>query len=164
MANASWPSSLPQYVLEQGYTEALADQFIETSMDAGSPKRRRRFTRENRQFSISLACTDLQSQVFEQFYDIMLGGGSLPFDWVHPRLRTAITFAIRHPVPRVTQQGGKFIWSFAVEALTDPIFTVAPGTSPSVGQAAGVGAANATSFQIQGRSGVATGTGVAAAR
>lgn len=122
MANASWPATLPSYVLEQGYGESAADQFLETQMDAGSPKRRRRYTRNNRVFECQIAMDETASEAFETFYDTTLKGGSLPFDWVHPRRRTAMTFQFRHPVPKLTEvTGSKRIWTFALEAMTDPI-------------------------------------------
>lgn len=122
MANASWPASLPSYVLEQGYSEQIADQFIETQMEAGSPKRRRRYTRNNRVFTVSMAMDETTSQTFENFYDTTLAGGSLPFDWVHPRRRTTMTFQFRHPVPKLGEVTGSMrVWAFALEAMTDPV-------------------------------------------
>ncbi|CAB4122388.1 hypothetical protein UFOVP32_16 [uncultured Caudovirales phage] len=106
MANASWPTSLPQYVLENGYSESLEDQTIETQMDTGPAKIRRRFTTTIRKFVIAVQLDPTQMAVFEDFYLTTLAGGSLPFDWVHPRTRAAKTFRFRKPTPQVSMIGG----------------------------------------------------------
>lgn len=122
MANPSWPGTLPAYVLEQGYSEQVADQLLETQMDAGSAKTRRRYTRNNRVFTVEIAMDETQSQSFETFFDTTLAGGSLAFDWLHPRRRTTMTFKFRHPVPKLVEvNGSKRVWQCALEALTDPV-------------------------------------------
>ena len=45
MANPTWPASLPQYVQEGGYQETLQDQTVESNMETGPAKIRRRFTK-----------------------------------------------------------------------------------------------------------------------
>lgn len=117
MANASWPATLPSYVLEQGYSETLADQTLDTQFEGGAPRRRRRSTVDNRAFSVTLHVDQAQSQTFEQFYDVTLAGGTLPFDWVHPLRQTAMTFAFRRPAPKVTEVGWPCCtWTFNLEA------------------------------------------------
>lgn len=99
---ATWPTSLPQYVLEQGYQESLEDQTIETAMDAGPPKVRRRFTTSVRKLTVQVQMDADQAAIFEDFYLNTCAGGSLPFEWVHPRTRAARTFRFRKPVPAVS--------------------------------------------------------------
>ncbi len=106
MANAVWPVALPQYALENGYQESLEDQTIETQMDSGPAKVRRRFTTGFRKYQLVIQMDTDQMALFETFYLETLQGGSLPFDWLHPRTRTPKTFRFRRPPPTITPIGG----------------------------------------------------------
>lgn len=109
MANAVWPVSLPQYVLEAGYQESLEDQLLETQMDAGVAKIRRRFTAPYRRFTVTVQMDATQMATFETFFLTTLKGGSLVFDWVHPRTQAAKTFRFRRPAPSVMPIGGSTV-------------------------------------------------------
>lgn len=107
MAAASWPSTLPQYVLVEGFEEAFGKPRIETATDAGKPKSRQRFTAEYRKFSMSVQMTEAQATIFETFYFDTLAAGTQPFDWVHPRTRASKTFYFRGEPPKMRSQGGE---------------------------------------------------------
>lgn len=155
MSNPSWPGTLPGYVLEQGFGESLAEQVLESPMEVGPAKRRRRYTRNNRVFTASMMMTDSQSASFESFYYTTLIGGTLPFDWVHPRLQTAMTFVFRRPAPKITELKGEIrTWSFALEAYSDPTYATSGITT-----AAGRGSAVATSLVVAASTGTAAGAG-----
>lgn len=113
-----WPTTLPQYVLEAGYQEGLEDQSVETQMDAGPAKIRRRFTTVTRRFSVMVQMTPEQGAIFETFYLTTLAGGTLPFDWVHPRTRAARTFRFRRPPPTVQVSGGGAILRYSMNLET----------------------------------------------
>lgn len=106
---SAWPASLPQFFLEAGYREPLEDQLIESDMDAGPAKVRRRFTTATRIISGSIAMTQAQAAVFETFFATTCAGGSLPFTWVHPRTRAPATFRFRKPLPTVQQVSGDMV-------------------------------------------------------
>jgi hypothetical protein len=106
MPNPTWPTTLPQYVQEGAYSETIQDQTIESQMDSGPAKIRRRFTKSIRKFSISLMMTSAQVDTFETFWQSTVKGGSLPFDWVHPRTRASATLRFRNPAPNYTVNGG----------------------------------------------------------
>ena len=106
MSNAAWPGSLPEFVLSAGYKEAWSQQTIETSMDGGAVKTRRRFTRRFDVFTVSMNMDPDQIATFDTFYYDTCQGGSLPFDWVHPRLQTAMTWKFRKPPPNVADLNG----------------------------------------------------------
>lgn len=103
---ASWPAGLPQFVQEQGYSETLRDQSIESPMDAGPPKVRRRFTGNYRPLTWTIRCDAEQAEAFEEFYEVMLAGGTLPFTWVHPRTQRESLFRFRKPPPQYLPFGG----------------------------------------------------------
>lgn len=106
MPNPTWPATLPQYVQEGGYQETLQDQTVESQVEAGPAKIRRRFTKSLRRFSVSMLMTAAQATAFETFWQTTVRGGSLPFDWVHPRTRAATTFRFRNPAPSFSSVGG----------------------------------------------------------
>jgi hypothetical protein len=115
----TWPATLPQFVLEGGYQETLEDLTVESQMDTGPAKVRRRFTTSVRKFQISIMCDEAQAAIFETFYTTTCGGGALSFDWVHPRTRVARTFRFKKPPPTVTVSGGgaNVRYSFALETV-----------------------------------------------
>lgn len=115
----TWPASLPQFVLEQGYSESLPEQTVETPMDAGPAKIRRRFTAQVSKFQLTVACDQTQAATFDGFYLTTLQGGSLSFDWVHPVTRVAEVFRFRKPAPtkRAIMAGNVILISFTLEML-----------------------------------------------
>lgn len=115
----TWPTSLPQHVLEQGYTERMQDNRIESAMDSGPAKARRRFTTQLRSFSVTVQMTPEQADIFEVFYETTLLSGSVSFDWVHPRTRTSVTLRFKKPAPVITVAGaGEIVRaSFVLETL-----------------------------------------------
>lgn len=83
---ATWPSTLPQCGLFAGYGSTRGETVISTDMDAGQPKRRRRFTAEYTKHNISMVLTRNQWLTLRTFYDT---NAAIPFTWVNPTDRTA---------------------------------------------------------------------------
>ena len=106
MANPVWPVTLPAFVQEGGFSEAIQDQTVESSMDTGPAKIRRRFTKSLRKFGITMYMTPEQVTTFETFWQTTVKGGSIVFDWVHPRTRVAAALRFRNPAPAYTTIGG----------------------------------------------------------
>lgn len=106
MPNPTWPTTLPQYVLESGYQETTQDQTTETQMEAGPAKIRRRFTKSLKKFQVSMFLTSAQATTFETFWQTTCKGGSIPFDWKHPRTQAAATLRFRTPAPQYSVSGG----------------------------------------------------------
>lgn len=103
--SASWPATLPQFVQQQGYQETLPDQTIESDVDAGPPKTRRRFTKNFRQAQAAIWVDLGQKTTFEYFVATTLEGGTLPFLWVNPATQAMAEFRFRRPPPVVTALG-----------------------------------------------------------
>jgi antitoxin component of RelBE/YafQ-DinJ toxin-antitoxin module len=119
MANAVWPTTLPSFVLEQGFQENLPDNNLESSVDAGQAKIRPRFTAQFQRFVLQVQMDQAQSAVFRVFFNSTLNTGSLPFDWVHPMTRQAATFRFRKPAPQASSQGGIYsVWTLNLELLS----------------------------------------------
>jgi hypothetical protein len=89
---ATWPPSLPDYVLIDGYSESPPANTIRTEMDVGPAKMRRRSTAAPRPFSITQFMNTTQLATFDTFFNTTLNSGSERFDWVHPRTQAAVEF------------------------------------------------------------------------
>lgn len=89
-----WPSDLPDCLLLEGYTESPQDRKLRSSMDAGAPKQRARFTAGFDQIRGSILMDIDEVDRFESFYDNELQQGALPFRWKHPRKLTPVDLRI----------------------------------------------------------------------
>jgi len=105
--------------MEGAFSERIQDQTIESQMDTGPAKIRRRFTKSLRTFSIQLMMTPAQTTTFESFWQNDCKGGSIPFDWVHPRTRAAATLRFRNPAPTIqsTGSGAANVVGFSLELV-----------------------------------------------
>lgn len=92
---ASWPTSLPQQVLLEGYQEQQLDISIRSSVDVGPEKVRPRYTAAPVDFNCSLVLTSTQCDALDAFYDATLNFGTDRFDWTHPRTLAAVSMAFR---------------------------------------------------------------------
>lgn len=106
---ASWPTGLPDYVLESGYGEQFPKNTVETEMESGPPKVRRRFTKVFRKFSVSMIMTAEQATVFEAFYYTTCNCGTISFDWVHPRTRANMTLRFTGAPPSYQPYSGIYV-------------------------------------------------------
>jgi hypothetical protein len=97
MPNPTWPASLPQNLEITGLQESPPNLTIRTPMEVGPPKLRRRATAGVRPIQGRQLLTKTQVATLDTFYVTTLAGGSLPFDWVHPRTQAAATFAFVSP-------------------------------------------------------------------
>jgi hypothetical protein len=88
----TWPSSLPQDVLVQGYEEGPPNTLVRTEMDQGPDKVRRRSTAGTRTFAAQAIMTKAQVATLDSFILDDLSGGALRFDWVHPRTQASVSF------------------------------------------------------------------------
>jgi hypothetical protein len=90
----TWPSSLPDAPLQQGYQEQVPNTLVRTEMDKGPAKVRRRSTAGTRAFTVNLLLTEAQVVTLDSFIDQDLDGGALRFDWTHPRTGAAVQFRL----------------------------------------------------------------------
>lgn len=81
---ATWPATLPQTLLQDGYREALPRNKVRTEMDAGPAKQRRRYTAAVRPLTGCQNLTTTQVAALKDFHNTTLLGGTLPFDWADP--------------------------------------------------------------------------------
>ncbi len=112
----TWPTTLPQWVLQEQYSEWYKDPVIRTEMDAGPTKERLRYTAVPQVFTISIVVTQDQMNAFETFYKNNIAFGALPFEWRHPRTQSVETCKIISQYTSVAH-GMDFIVSFEMEIL-----------------------------------------------
>jgi len=117
----TWPSSLPQYVQQDSYSETIIDPVLRTAMDAGPVKTRLRFTMVPEQFNVSIPLTAAQRLVFLAFYKSDLNYGVDTFSWYHPanKIDGAFIYAVCRftSVYSISANGNEFIASFSMEVV-----------------------------------------------
>lgn len=91
MANPTWPSTLPPPLADSSAAYGPPNNVIETSMEAGAPKVRRRFTAGETPFACTLKLSQAQHATLEAFYYTTLQQ-VLPFDWLDFRTGTVCTY------------------------------------------------------------------------
>lgn len=95
---ATWPGTLPTAPEGTGYQEQPPNTSIRSTVDAGPPKVRQRFTAGVRPFTMTWLLSKAQVDQLDVFYVTTLGGGSLSFDGLlHPRKQTAAIFRFVEP-------------------------------------------------------------------
>lgn len=95
MANPTWPTTLPQPVLDSiSYTPL--NNTIRSQMDAGPAKMRRRFTAAGEDVTLVLMLTAEQKADLDTFIRVTLKD-VLPFDWYEFRAaeQTVATYRFR---------------------------------------------------------------------
>lgn len=91
MANPTWPASLPAPLADSSASFGAPNNVIETAMETGAPKVRRRFTAVELPFTCTLKLSQAQVATLEAFYYTTLAQ-VLPFDWVDFRTGAACTY------------------------------------------------------------------------
>lgn len=115
---ATWPVSLPQKSQTDGYRESPVSSVLRTSVDVGAPKQRRRYSASVKTLAISILVTTDQIDTFEDFVRDDLQGGSLEFDWIHPRTEDPISARIINGDYSISNAGGpNYFINFSIEIL-----------------------------------------------
>lgn len=107
MAAIDWPSSLP--VPEAGaLQEAYVPPFVDDQAQVGAARRRKRFTRSLRSFSMTLFLTADERDVLETFVDTETDGGTAIFNWTHPTKGTIYEVRFGSGLPSISHVQVKF--------------------------------------------------------
>jgi hypothetical protein len=107
MPYITWPVGVPEYVNVDGYEESLADNLIETPMEQGPYKARRRGTARFQEFTIVIRMDAAQLATFEGWYYDTLFDGLTPFNWRHPRTFVDCVMQFRKPPPTIRPISGE---------------------------------------------------------
>lgn len=113
----SWPSTLPDDVLIEGYREQPPKNVIRTQMDQGPAKVRRRSTTGPRMLRVSLDLTRAQVDTLDSFFRTDLEDGALRFDWTHPRTQAAVQMRFVEPPQYTPLTGADWTAALNLEIL-----------------------------------------------
>jgi hypothetical protein len=118
MATLLWPLSLPAAPLVKGYAEVPPNIVLRSTVDAGPPKVRRRFTAGVGQIECGYALTRAEMTTLDDFFFITTGGGALPFLWVEPRRSAELSVRFKEP-PHYRPEDSNEVWmaSLVLEVL-----------------------------------------------
>ncbi len=92
MADPVWPSSLPQFPIDSGYSEEPEDNVLRSPTDIGPGKSRRRYTAVTVKTGYSVVMDGAQVTTFTTWWTDTLFDGAIPFQHTHPRAGTAVRF------------------------------------------------------------------------
>lgn len=92
---ATWPTSLPQILLLDGYDEQPVDNVIRSPVDQGPEITRPKYSSTPIDFTGSLILTSAQCDALDSFYDATLNFGTAQFDWVNSRTGAAVSLKFR---------------------------------------------------------------------
>lgn len=117
MAAIDWPGSLP--LPEAGaLQEAYVPPFVDDQAQVGAARRRKRFTRSLRSFSMTLFLTADERDVLETFIENTTDGGTEIFNWTHPTKGTVYEVRFGATLPSYAHVQVKF-WraSFSLDEV-----------------------------------------------
>ena len=75
----TWPITLPDNFLQSGYQEGNINNIVETSMDEGPTKRRKKNTRAYKPITGKMTIDTTQKAIFQNFFTEDIAYGALPF-------------------------------------------------------------------------------------
>lgn len=107
MADQSWPISIPQTPIPDGFQDGIQELSIRSKMDVGPDKIRRRYTAGIRKLQMQFHMNGTQKSDFRAFYITTLLGGSLAFDFEDPAEGGTIELRFVTP-PNIEYIGGDY--------------------------------------------------------
>ena len=117
MSVPSWPTTLPQQLFVNGYSQSFAETTIKSEMDAGPAKVRRRFTAGVEPVSGTMLLTETQLGYLRTFFVDTLLGGSLRFSWTKPPAHTTACEMRFTAPPSWTKVEGDYEVNLSLEVL-----------------------------------------------
>ena len=104
---ATWPSTLPQYLEQDGFSIQQQDQTLRSPTDAGPVKVRRMFSAAVSKVQGQVTITPEQYTTLIDFFNNDCHGGSIPFEWIHPITQATVNFRFKQP-PAIASKTGKY--------------------------------------------------------
>lgn len=94
MSIPTWPLTLPQTTLLEGFSLIVQNNILMSQSDAGFGKRRNKGATPPTQFTRTLQLTDAQLTIFLNFVEFTLRNGTLRFGTTHPRTGVTVELLI----------------------------------------------------------------------
>jgi hypothetical protein len=112
-----WPETLPSAPLLDGFQEVLPDTALRTSMDEGPAKVRQRGTAGVGQMNVSYILSAAQAGTLADFHAQGLSGGTMRFDFPHPRTGQNVACRFRKAPTLSALNGGYYRARIELEVL-----------------------------------------------
>lgn len=116
MADTTWPSTLRDLWLKDGFREIPPKNMIRTKMDVGPAKVRRRTTSNVRQFLGRMFLTSALVVVLDDFFVTSTKSGTLTIELKHPRTGTTGTYRFVNEPQYVSRNRG-YVATIQLELL-----------------------------------------------
>jgi len=118
----TWPSSLPTYPDDSGFTETLDQPAFINKPDIGPAKVRPRVTQARKTITVSYHMTTEQITTFAGFYMGSLTGGSVSFLWPHPRIGALVTATLTSTPNYSSVQYDWYVVNFELDVYESRLF------------------------------------------
>jgi len=116
MTVPSWPVTLPQAFLKDGFSEEGADNLLASNVSIGPAKVRRRTTSNVEPITGTMMMSDTQRQAFKAFVKDDIKDRSIAFTFPDPHGGSALLVRMRAP-PTYTPIGISWRVQIALEVL-----------------------------------------------
>ena len=113
----SWPATLPQSPLTEGFTETAPATVLRTEMDQGPAKIRQKTTAGVRRLGLGFILSKAQTAILDAFFTADAKGGAVAFDFPHPRTGTTLSCRFTEPPRYQALNGELFRATLALEVL-----------------------------------------------
>jgi len=110
----SWPASLPQRPLADGFSETTPNLLVRSATDIGPAKARRRTTAGVTKLKAAFRLSPAQLAAFRSFFAADLQGGALSFSWTHPVTGAVGSFRIVPP-PSIEPIAAGIAWRVSLD-------------------------------------------------
>ncbi len=122
MSAGTWPASLPQYPLRQGFTVAPMDNVARAPVELGPAKQRPRSTAALVRVSCRVKVgSETERDTLMAFHDTTLAQGALRFTWAKLTDRLSGSFdELQFTAPPRYRPEGATRWLFDLELLALP--------------------------------------------
>lgn len=102
------PSAL---AMLNGITDKASSGRIRSSVDAGPPLQRQRYTARSRALGVPCALTQAERATFDAFEINDLENGTLPFDWIDPVTGSTVSMRLTDDVAWTFVAGENPMWT-----------------------------------------------------
>lgn len=113
----TWPTTLPATPLLDRFRETAPNTLIRTEMEQGPAKMRQRTTAGVRTLSVNYLLSAAQVTTLDTFYVSDTAGGSIPFDYTHPRTGDALSCRFKSPPEYAPGNGLYFMTTLSLEIM-----------------------------------------------
>lgn len=116
MASIAWPLASTIKALQDGYSEVPGNNTIRFQPDVGPAQLRRRSTSAPSRMSVRYQLSATDASTLSDFYAYTSVGGTLRFNYTHPRLGTTVEARFLEP-PQMSSKDLDAVVSLSLEIM-----------------------------------------------